>query len=132
MALIKAFARAQFNPPGDLLVGFRSTIAAAAERAQDIAYEEAVALVPVDTGELRESIEKDPIVDDGQTVTATVSANADHAGYVEFGTGQRGAESPGADLRHSYTLSWRGMPAQPFLRPALDAARKRILQEFSR
>ncbi len=132
MSIIKAFARAQFSPPGDFLVGFRSKIAAAAVRAQEVAYEEAVALVPVDTGELRSSIEKSAVVDDGEMVTATITATAPHAAYVEFGTGQRGIQSSGADARHRYSMDWKGMPAQPYLRPALDTARRRILEEFSR
>jgi HK97 gp10 family phage protein len=132
MSLIQAYARAQFRPPGEFLIGFRSKLAAIATRAQDIAYEEARALVPVDTGELRDSIQKDPIVDDGELVIATVSATANHSAYIEFGTGKRGAESPGADLRHRYTLSWPGMVAQPYLRPALDSARGKVLEEFQR
>jgi HK97 gp10 family phage protein len=132
MSLIKAYARAQFNPPGEFFVGIKTKLHAAAVRAQDILVEEARRLVPVDTGDLRDSIQKDPIVDDGAMVTATVSATAPHAAYVEFGTGQRGAESPGSDLRHSYKMSWKGMPAQPYLRPAQDMSRGKILEEFGR
>jgi len=132
MSLIKAYARAQFRPPGDFLIGFRSKLIAATERAQQIALQEAKAIVPVDTGLLRDSIEKGPVVDDGQMVTGTVFATAPYAGYVEFGTGRRGAESPGSDLRHSYTLTWPGQVAKPYLRPALDNARQRVREEFSR
>ncbi len=132
MALIQAFARAQFNPKGDFLIGFRSKLAAAAVRAQNVAYEEAMALVPVDTGELRSSIEKSPVVDDGEMVTATITATAPHAAWVEFGTGIRGLASAGADARHTYSLNWPGMPSQSFLRPALDVARSQVLEEFRR
>lgn len=130
--LVKAYSRAQFLPKGDFFVGVRSRIQAAAERAQEVAYEEAKALVPVDTGELRESIQKDEVKDDGEFITATISAAAPYAGYVEFGTGLRGVASPGADRRHVYSLSWPGMPSQAFLRPALDSARAQVLKEFNR
>lgn len=132
MKLIQAYARAQFRPPGEFLVGFRSKLKTAALRAQEVAYEEARTLVPVRSGELRDSIQKDPPTDDGDRITATISATAPHAAFLEFGTGRRGAASPGADLRHVYTLSWPGMGAQPYLRPALDSARSQILAEFGR
>ncbi len=110
---------------------YASKIKAAVERSQDIVKQEAERLVPVDTGELALSITAAPIVDDGQTYSGLVIATADHAAYVEFGTGARGAASEGAgDV--PYNRNWPGMPAQPYLRPALDYARKQILEEFSR
>ncbi|MGH8571200.1 MAG: HK97-gp10 family putative phage morphogenesis protein [Gammaproteobacteria bacterium] len=57
--------------------------------------------VPVDTGKLRDSIERGPVRDD----TVTVHARTDYAVFVEMGT--------------------RRMSAQAFLRPALF--RKRAL-----
>ena len=91
--------------------------------------EEAQAIVPVDTGELRESIHTADVSLVGSVVSGSVEASSPHAGYVEFGTGARGAASAGAGP-YPYTESWPGMPAQPYLRPALDTARPAILQAF--
>jgi hypothetical protein len=60
-----------------------------------------------------------------------VQATSPHAAYVEFGTGQRGAASAGAG-NGPYSETWPGMPAQPYLRPALDTARPAILGAFAR
>lgn len=132
MSLIKATAKADFTNTHEFFLNVKSKIASAVIRSQEILLQEAVALVPVDTGELQASIRTVPPTDDGEMVTGQVEATADHAGYVEFGTGVRGSASAGADHRHTYDPTWPGMPAQPFLRPALDVARARILQEFSR
>ncbi len=131
MALIRAHA--QFTPGNvsGVVIQVRSKLVAAAERAQAIVKEEAEALVPVDTGELRASIKALPAVDDGNQIKAEVVADAPHAAYVEFGTGQRGVASSGAGPL-SYRMDWPGMPAQPYMRPALDTARARVLQEFKR
>lgn len=49
-------------------------------------------LAPVDTGQLRNSIKtKSKATQEG--AEAQVFTNCEHAPYVEFGTGQRGAES---------------------------------------
>jgi hypothetical protein len=75
----------------------------------------ALGLVPRRTGELADS---------GHVETngpiAAVVFDSPHAAFVEFGTGIRGAASPGAgDVE--YSESWPGMAAQPYLRPAYDA-----------
>lgn len=98
--------------------------------AQSVVLEEAKNNVPVDTGELKASISAGEITDDGNRITGTVVATADHAAYVEFGTGTRGAASPGAGpFRYG---SQRGMRAQPYMRPALDTARDKVLSEFKK
>jgi HK97 gp10 family phage protein len=98
-------------------------------KAQGIVADEARAIVPVDTGTLRDSIREEQLEDDGKQVTAQVSANTYYAAFVEFGTGRRGAESAGAGP-FNYTMSWPGMVAQPYLRPALDSARSRVMEQF--
>lgn len=98
------------------------------EQSADIVLEEAEAIVPVDTGELRESGHTE-VERAGLQSTAAVVFDSEHAGYVEFGTGQRGAESPGAG-EGPYDPNWPGMPAQPYLRPALDTARPAITEVF--
>jgi HK97 gp10 family phage protein len=91
---------------------------------------EAQAIVPIDTGELQSSIGTGPVELVGNTVSGTVEATAPYAAYVEFGTGQRGAASAGAGAG-PYSPTWPGMPAQPYLRPALDTARPAILGAFA-
>lgn len=93
--------------------------------------DEAEAIVPVDTGELKSSIGIGTVSLEGTTVQGTVQATAPYAAYVEFGTGVRGAASPGAG-EGPYSESWPGMPAQPYLRPALDTARPAILEAFAK
>ena len=131
MSLINATAT---FTPGDtrgVFANIRSKLVASAERAQAIVKQEAEAIVPVDTGELALSIQADPVIDTGEEIIATVSARAPHAAYVEFGTGLRGASSAGAGP-YDYDLDWPGMPAQPYLRPAVDISRAKILEEFQR
>jgi HK97 gp10 family phage protein len=99
------------------------------QRSQAVVVEEAKAICPVDTGELRDSIIAREIVNDGQRIIGAVVATAGHAAFVEFGTGARGAASAGAGP-FSYTMSWPGMVAQPYMRPALDIARGGVLAEF--
>jgi HK97 gp10 family phage protein len=104
-------------------------LVAAIEESQAAVSEEAQTIVPVDTGELRESIGPGPVELVGSVVSGTVEATAPYAAYVEFGTGQRGAASAGAG-EGPYSQSWPGMPASPYLRPALDTSRAAILSAF--
>lgn len=78
-------------------------------------------LVPVRTGELKGS-GKVVVRKTERTVVASVVFTAEHAGYVEWGTGLRGSSSAGAGP-YPYSASWPGMPAQPYLRPAADETR---------
>lgn len=62
------------------------------ERGAKKIQKNAKSLAPVKTGHLRNSIKtKSEISQDG--VKAEVFTNTEYAPYVEFGTGQRGAES---------------------------------------
>lgn len=98
------------------------------EQSAKIVLEEAEALVPVDTGELRESGHT-LIEGTGLKTEGFVIFDADHAAYVEYGTGRRGAASAGrGDV--IYDPNWPGMTAQPYLRPALDTARPAMLEVF--
>lgn len=84
----------------------------------------AVLLCPVDTGELRNSIQ----VKKTAPLTVAVGTNKEYAPYVEFGTGTQGDPA----VPHTTKEYWRyqdengewhtshGQPAQPFLRPAID------------
>ena len=92
-----------------------------------IVQREAQQIVPVDTGNLRDSIQVSESSDDGSRVSVDVYTDVPYAGYVEYGTGQRGAASPGAG-EGPYNPNWPGMAAQPYMRPALDTSRPEILQ----
>lgn len=103
-------------------------VEASVEAACDLIMTSAKLYCPVDTGNLQDSI-KVEVVNTGSTVKGSVSTDVSYAPYVEFGTGQRGAASPGAG-EGPYSGSWPGMPAQPFIRPALDENRAPIADLF--
>jgi HK97 gp10 family phage protein len=82
----------------------------------------------IDGGRLRNSIQGEVVEQDGK-ISGEVSTNVEYAAYVEFGTGQRGEESPsppkfGGDIR--YRQNWKGMAAQPYLYPALKQSEQEI------
>jgi HK97 gp10 family phage protein len=106
----------------------RAAVQLSVEQACEIITEEAQAIVPVKTGALRESIGWTTDEQSGMIV-GTVSAKVPYAGYIEFGTGRRGAASPGAGP-YPYTMTWPGMVAQPFMRPSVDTARESVKQVF--
>ncbi len=123
-------ASAQYTPRNDVgqFIAQRITpaVMAATEEAAAVVLVEAQAIVPVDTGALRDSGK----VGEAQVVNsrtiADVSFSAPYAAYVEYGTGIRGSQSPGAGP-FPYNPAWPGMAAQPYLRPALDTARGEML-----
>ncbi len=80
---------------------FKEACQDALEKIADAVERDARRFAPVDSGELRTSIRRDPVV--GETVS--IRATAEHAMYVENGTSR--------------------MDAQPYLKPALY--RKRTL-----
>ena len=75
-------------------------------------------LAPVDTGQLRNSIKTSAReTEDG--AEAKVYTNVEHAPYVEFGTGQRGASSHIERPEGvSYNYRHLGQRAQPYMSPA--------------
>jgi HK97 gp10 family phage protein len=123
-------ATSRFVPPNRAVIArvFQQAQRLSVEQASYTVLEEAEAIVPVDTGELRESghvvIERA-----GSSVRGVVIFDSPHAAFVEFGTGIRGMESPGAGPG-PYNPSWPGMTAQPYVRPALDTSRPAIKQIF--
>jgi HK97 gp10 family phage protein len=96
------------------------------EAGADVVLAAADLMVPVETGALQASLRREDTVDDGKRIVSSVSANTPYAGYVEFGTGIRGASSPGAGP-FSYSTTWPGMAAKPYLRPALEILKERGL-----
>jgi HK97 gp10 family phage protein len=90
-------------------------------------------LVPVKTEALRDSIYSVVTVE-GTDIVGTVGTNSDHAAYVEFGTGQRGGESPAPpkyDGNVAYKADWPGMPAQPFLFPAAEENKDNVINDIA-
>lgn len=125
-------ARAQFTPRGDLgrfvdvqiAPGVKASVEAACKTIEGRAKE----LVPVDTGALRDSITTE-VNETGKTVVGTVSSDLPYAVFTEYGTGRRGEASPGAGAG-PYNPNWPGMPATPWLRPAVDENREAIKDLF--
>lgn len=59
-----------------------------------------------------------------QGLTAVVQVSNDHAAYVEFGTGRRGAASAGVSpANQGYDGDWPGMAAQPYMYPMAQRMR---------
>jgi HK97 gp10 family phage protein len=114
----------------------------ATKNACDVVVATAKVLVPVDTGELQSSIGSSVALK-GTTVTGTVLAAAPHAAFIEFGTGLVGAASDhgalpsvgvpitGAWIYDYKRQGWIGMPARPYLRPAIDTNHTVILDCFA-
>jgi HK97 gp10 family phage protein len=100
------------------------TVRQAGEMIQDAAKR----LCPVATGRLRDSILVE-VQQTEKTARAIIAPTMDYAGYVEFGTGIRGASSPGAG-QGPYSPTWPGMPAQPYMRPAFDEQKEAIQDLF--
>jgi HK97 gp10 family phage protein len=143
--MFKLTATAAMNRNLDLLI--RSVIvpplAEATQKACSFVLQDARAIVPVDTGELKGSGRQD-VTEERGAVTGTVSFTAEHAGFVEYGTGLRGRGTypgplpqTGVPITGSWVYDyksqgWIGMKAQPYLRPALDQNRQRIIALFRR
>lgn len=139
-------ATAHFVPNGDMHrfvdLYVQVKLFAKVQRSQAVVVEEAKGICPSVTGELHDSIMAGEIVNDGQRIIGPVLATAPHAAFVEFGTGIRGAGTypyplpqEGVPFTGSWVYDfrnqgWIGMPAQPYLRPALDIARAAVLAEF--
>ena len=103
-----------------------------------VVLEASLQRVAVDTGELARS-GGTSWEWQGTVVRSFVSYWAGHAAFVEFGTGKRGMGTYPYNLPASGTpftgawvydykrQNWVGMPAQPYLRPALDIGRQGVL-----
>ncbi len=124
MGIVRATATSTFR--GDLgrfITGkITPAVRAGVEAFGQLVLDEAKAIVPVDTGELRDSgvlsVEDKP-----NSVVAIVAFTANHASFIEFGWGSLGASGPNAGP-FNYTTSIKGYAGSPFLRPSLDLARE--------
>ena len=90
-------------------------------------------LAPVDKGALRNSIRTE-VKEYATFAVGEVSATAEHAVYVEMGTGARGAASggDGSGMSVTYTPDHPGMAAQPYLYPAYKINKDRVLNAIKR
>lgn len=93
--------RIDFTPSPDLGLRLAELAAGVAKIASEKCESAADGGVPVDEGDLKDSITSGVAIEDGRPIGFVV-ANIDYAAFVEFGTGDT--------------------PAQPFLRPALGKA----------
>lgn len=124
MSFIRATATSTFRSgTGQFIAGkITPAVIAGVTAFTQLVYEESQILVRVDKGDLKASGKVVIEVKDKQVI-GHVIYDSEHAGYNEFGTGQRGAASAGAGP-YNYSATWPGMAASPFLRPALDTARE--------
>lgn len=93
-------------------------------RAAQLVNRRAKMLAPIDTGDLRGKIHAESAQKNGDEISASVIASSDHAVFVEFGTGVRGAGSypyP-TTLSLSYDSDCAGQVAQPYLGRALHSS----------
>lgn len=138
----RAIAKIQIDPSkiAGLLAKVANGLYDGVTDASNLIRDEAKTLAPVDTGALRDSIDAtvvrgiqnvmasdQPMKVSALSVTGTIAPHVDYAAYVEFGTGQRGAASTGAGLG-PYSPNWKGMVAQPYMRPAFDSNRERAVE----
>lgn len=140
------FATSSFTPgasPRQILeVAIIAKIFGKVKAAQAVVVDHARSIAPKETGELVESISAREPVDTYQEIIGEVVAEAGHASFVEFGTGLKGAGTypyplpkegvpiTGAWVYDYKKQNWVGMPARPFMRPALDVSRAEVLAEF--
>ena len=84
--------------------------------AGEVVVSAAIQKCPVDTGNLRGSINSE--VDEGK-LSVRIGTPVEYAPYIEFGTGEHAENGKGRK-------DWKGMKAQPFLRPALIENKEKI------
>ena len=87
---------------------------------------------PKNTGELKRSITS-KVENEGRQVVGEVFTPLEYAPYVEYGTGLFAEKRGRKDVPWNYKddegewYSTRGMQPQPFMRPALQENRERIM-----
>ena len=106
----------------------------AVERGCQCVVRDAKQNAPKDTGELRRSIQYE-IDTIGDSIEGTVFAAVEYAPYVEYGTGLFAEGGNGRqDVPWSYQddngewHSTKGQRPQPFLRPAFNANKEKIIK----
>jgi HK97 gp10 family phage protein len=122
----------QFAPRSDIgrfaSVVMSPRVLLAVQESCELVQKTAQEYCPVDTGALQASITIDPPVEGDASVTGAVGPHMAYASYQEYGTGMRGDPS----APYSHVEGWPGIPAHPFMRPAMDEARGQIKDIFLR
>lgn len=102
-------------------IGATAGVSAAALQGQAISQ----SIVPVRTGELRDDITVKSGSDDSSAWAAWGPDAVPYRWFIEWGTGKRGAASPGAGAGPYGDTT--GMAAQPYQRPSMDEITPQIL-----
>lgn len=108
-------------------------IEAAMKKAVTLVEGEARKKAPKDTGELRRSIESKVEIE-GNTIIGTVFTPLEYAPYIEYGTGLFAESGGRKDVPWYYQddkgewHSTSGMKPQPFMRPAVDENRTKVIE----
>lgn len=135
------------------LADLRPDLMSIMDRAGKFIADDARLRVPVDTGDLRKSIQH-TTRDTGDAVETVVHTNSDHAAAVEFGTGPVGAahhEGISPHVHPQYRQDkWLGVipelktetdpgiryiagqPAQPYLYPALKDNEEQLQEQLKK
>lgn len=106
---------------------------AAMKKAMALVEGEARKKAPKGTGELRRSIESKVEIE-GNTIIGTVFTPLEYAPYVEFGTGLFAESGGRKDVPWNYQddkgewHSTSGMKPQPFMRPAVNENRTKVIE----
>lgn len=109
------------------------TIRSAVGKACAVVERSAKEKAPKDTGALRRSITSKVEEEDG-AIVGTIFTPLEYAPYVEYGTGLFAESGKGRQTPWSYQDdegNWhttRGQKPQPFMRPALDENREKIVR----
>lgn len=129
-SLVKKINRLGGKADDALLKGIQKSVQLVDDDAKD--------LCPVDTGDLRNSINR-KVEMNQEGIKGSVGTNKEYAIYVELGTGQKGSESPSppkAPIGNGYKVDWSGMSARPFLYPALmqnkEAIKELCVEELNK
>ena len=92
---------------------------------------------PKNTGDLRRSIES-AVEEDGENIIGVVFTPLEYAPYIEYGTGLFAEEGGRTDVPWHYQddkgewHSTSGQKPQPYMRPALNENREKILRLIGR
>ena len=94
---------------------------------------QARALAPVDSGELRLSIQESQVEQIDDEIIGGYGTVNDHAVYLEYGTGQGGISGAVANGQEkdpeqgiTYRQDWKGMPAQPYMYPSAKEVEREL------
>lgn len=119
-------------------IGDTSKLRGAVQKACALVERTAKQKAPKDTGALRNSIQS-RVEESGEDIVGIVFTPLEYAPYVEYGTGLgaykengsgKGRKTPWLyeDEKTGKTIFTRGQDPKPYMRPALNENRKRIVE----